>query len=471
MTWRRDPGVLWRRTPAHVVAVRPPATEPVILAGSGRDLWDLLATPVDAATLHEELHVDPIPVLEALSASGLVRDDADPALPAPEDAEVVAPSDPVGGRTGCGDLLGDVLTFWLPGGLDPIRTEPLRDDAWDALMDSARRQRCFGPLCWAVGSGALATTSEQREQAERYAILGARHALQQEAELLEVHARLLVAGIELRVLKGLAVAHLDYLDPSFRASADLDILVRSTCLDDAVRVLSAAGYQRELPERRRGFDARYGKDVTLQARDRYEIDLHRLPLAGVLGLSLDLEALWTEHSTFQVGGVELQALDAAGRFAHAAWSLTLTDAVPRLVPASDMVTISNTHRLDPARLDRIAAGGAARWVLDDAIVAAQRLLGPSVCRMLPRVSGPVPSRWERALLATYPGQGGSKAANLLAGSAALTSWRDRARYVMDLIVPAGDYRRARRAQTRDPEWRVALHAAGRRRRPSDGTSP
>jgi hypothetical protein len=454
--------------------MRPPASEPQILSGPGRDLWDLLAHPSDAAALGLQLGVDPTPLLRALSAAGLVSDD-DTDQPSsasdPEPDDVRGPSDPAAEGGGSGDLLVDVLTFWLPGRPDPIRPEPLPDDGWDALMDRARRQRSFGPLCWAVGSGALGSTRDQREEAERYAILGARHALQQEAELLEVHARLLAAGIELRVLKGLAVAHLDHLDPSLRASADIDLLVRPECLNDAIDVMSAAGYRRELPERRPGFDARYGKDVTLQAPDRYEVDLHRLPLAGPLGLSLDLEALWAEHSSFVLGGTELRALDAAGRFAHAAWSLTLTDAAPRLVPASDMVAISNTHRLDPARLDRIAAGGAARWALDDATVVAQRLLGPAVGRMLPQVGATVPSRWERSLLATYPGQGGSKAANLLAGATALPSWRDRARYLVDLLLPARDYRAARRAQTRDPEWRVALRATRRQQRPDDGSTP
>lgn len=472
MRWHRHPATLWRRTPAHVVAVRPPATEPQILSGAGRDLWEQLATSNDVVALQQELRVDPVPILRALSAAGLVSNEGTDPLPVePRPAERGVPSIPRPGGGGSGDLLADALTFWLPGGPDPIGTEPLSDDGWNALMDRARRQRCFGPLCWAVGSGALASTPDQREEAERYAILGARHALQQEAELLDVHARLLAAGIEVRVLKGLAVAHLDYLDPSFRASADLDLLVRSECLDDAVDLLGTVGYRRELPERRPGFDARFGKDVTLQARNRYEIDLHRLPLAGAIGLSLDLEALWSEHSTFHVGGVKLRALDAAGRFAHAAWSLTLTDAAPRLVPACDMAAISHGGLLESARLDRIAGRGPGRSALDDAILMVQGLLGPNATWALPAVSGIVPGRREQTLLATYPGQGGSKAANLLAGATALPSWHDRARYIIDLLFPTEDYRRARRAQTRDPEWRLALQAARRRRRPDDGSTP
>lgn len=465
MTWRRDPGVLWRRTPAHVVAVRPPATEPTILSGSARDLWDLLAAPVDVDTLGRQLAADPVPLLGELAAVGLARDDPVAPTPAeprrPEVEPPAAPSDP---GSPSGDVLVDALTFWLPGAPDPISSEPLSEDQWETLMAEARRQRCFGPLCWAVGSGALPSTSAQREEAERYAILGARHALQQERELLDVHACLRGAGIETRVLKGLAVAHLDHLDPSFRASADLDLLVRPESLDDAVAVLSDAGYERELPERRSGFDARYGKDVTLQAPDRYEIDLHRLPLAGPLGLSMDLDVLWLHLDSFRIGGTVMEALCAEARFAHAAWSLSLTDPAPRLVPALDMAAIAEHCALDREVLDSLIPTGSGRYALDDAITVAKSQLGPRTAPRFPPVSGHAPTRAERALVHTYPGYGGSKSAYLLAGAISIESWCDRARYVAQLLVPSRAYRRARRAQDRAPEWRLAFQATRERRR-------
>jgi hypothetical protein len=469
VTWRRDPAVLWRRTPAHVVAARPPATEPTILSGTGRDLWDRLAVPAELATLQEVVGTDPGPVLEALSASGLVRQDDSPApLAAPEvDAAEAAAREPMRptARAGPGDLLAEVLTFWLPGGPDPILTYPVDGEAWTALMDRARRERCIGPLCWAVGTGALAATDDQREESERYAILGARHAIEQEAELLEVAGWLEAAGIEMRVLKGLAVAHLDHLDPSFRASADHDLLVRSEAIDDAVALLAAQGYARDLPERRRGHDRRFAKDVTLQLRDRFEIDLHRLPLAGPLGLALDLDALWEGSALFVLGGRSLPALDSTGRFCHAAWSLALTDPEPRLVPALDLVAINQRHGVDPERLDAIAPTGAGRAAVDAAIELSASLLGPSVEALLPSPHAGQPSRWERRAMATYPGQGGSKAGQLLAATQALPTSRDRLAYLAALALPANAYRRARHQAHRDPEWRIALRSAARRLRP------
>lgn len=474
MTWRRHPAVLWRRTPAHVVAVRPPATEPQIISGAALELWDAMGTSAGLAALPTASGTDPERVLRGLAAAGLVWDDPDRGPdPHPGSAPAAAAGPPTAERgTSDGstpppshDLLVGALTFWLPGGPDPVATEPPSALQWQAVMDRARRERSFGPLCWAVGSGALASTEDQRDEAERYALSGAHHALQQEAELLEVHERLAAAGLEVRVLKGLAVAHLDHLDPSFRASADLDLLVRPDAVAEACAVLEAAGYRRELPERRAGFDARFGKDITYQASGRYEIDLHRLPLAGPAGWCLDLDALWSGSATFTVGGTELCALDAAGRFAHAAWSLALTDPAPRLVPALDMVAISHAHTVERDRLDRLVPTALGRAAIDDAIRLASTLLGPVADRLLPAVSSAAPlGRVDRALLSTYPGNGGSKASCLVAAAVPMRGWRDRSRYLAALVRPSRSYRRARQAQVRQPEWRLALGAMARRLR-------
>jgi hypothetical protein len=312
-----------------------------------------------------------------------------------------------------------------------------------------------------VGTGLLASTDAQRDEAERYAILGARRAVGQDRELLALLGWFDEAGVDARVLKGVAVAHLDHVDPSFRASADHDLLVPGADVEAAVDLLVQQGFRRELPERRAGFDRRFAKDVTLQRRDHAEVDLHRLPIAGPLGLALDVDALWAGRASFRLGGREVPALDATARFCHAAWSLALTDPAPRLVPALDMVAIDLAHGIDADRLEALAPVGAGRGAIDRAIALAAELLGPAARTLLP-TAGPPMSRAEARAIAAYPGQGGSKAAYLLRGTGSLAGWRDRAQYVHGLVAPTRAYRRARRQHHRRPEWRLALRAAGRR---------
>lgn len=467
MRWARATTALWRRTPAHVVVAGEPGGEVQVLSGPARDVWDAL----DVATAERELVARHGPqvtaLLHQLAAAGLLgRSEAggDGPPPAGPPAPAVI-EDARQDRAQPMEVLAAALTFWLPPGAGRIREEPLEAAAWADVILAARRERCLGPLCWAVGTGALPATEEQRDEAERYAILGARTAVAREGELVEVVTWLAQAGVAVRALKGTATAHLDHIDPSFRASADHDLLIRPAAIDGAVEVLAEHGYVRELPERRRGFDARFEKDITLQQHGRHEVDLHRLPIAGAFGMSLDLHALWAEPDAFELAGRTIQALDATGRFVHAAWSLALTDPEPRLVPALDMVAIANAHPIDDARLDALAPIGRGRGALTRAVDLCRSLLGPAA-EDLPEVLGPSPgeTRRERARLRTYPGQGGTKAHLLLGAAWEVRGARDRLRYLWALARPSAEHRRARRARDRRPEWQIAVgHLRGGRR--------
>ena len=109
-------------------------------------------------------------------------------------------------------------------------------------------------------------------------------------------ATLAGAGIGYRVLKGPAVAHLDYADPAQRAFGDVDVLVESTAYDDALGVLAASGARRRYTEVRPGFDRRWGKGACLVAADGTQIDVHRTFVAGPFGLTIDLDELFAAPS-------------------------------------------------------------------------------------------------------------------------------------------------------------------------------
>jgi hypothetical protein len=82
--YRRRAGVLWRRSLDTVVCLPPDETEPVTLAGTGPEVWDLLRTPHTLAQIANELSArhgadpgvvatDVRPVVERLAVLGLVE--------------------------------------------------------------------------------------------------------------------------------------------------------------------------------------------------------------------------------------------------------------------------------------------------------------------------------------------------------------------------------------------------------------
>ncbi|MDQ1430089.1 MAG: hypothetical protein QOF40_691 [Actinomycetota bacterium] len=82
--WRRRPDVLWRRSLDAVVLLAEDAEEPINLAATGPDVWELLAEPrtldalvdvlvtmydVDADVIRSDVAV----TLDALVASGVLE--------------------------------------------------------------------------------------------------------------------------------------------------------------------------------------------------------------------------------------------------------------------------------------------------------------------------------------------------------------------------------------------------------------
>jgi Coenzyme PQQ synthesis protein D (PqqD) len=83
-SYRRRSDVPWRRSLDAVLCLPPGANEPVTLAGTGPEVWDLLRDPrsldelaADLAARHgtepEIVVRDVLPVLEQLTALGVVE--------------------------------------------------------------------------------------------------------------------------------------------------------------------------------------------------------------------------------------------------------------------------------------------------------------------------------------------------------------------------------------------------------------
>ncbi len=125
-------------------------------------------------------------------------------------------------------------------------------------------------------------------------------------EVLEVLDR---AGLQCRVLKGLATAELDHPDRAMRQSGDVDLAVAPDELDDVVSVLGERGC-RDQPT---PFDPVLWYGRTLETGSGLEIDLHtRLFRRSPLGASLVDEPGEALHT------LPGSALPAAHRLVHAA---------------------------------------------------------------------------------------------------------------------------------------------------------
>ena len=131
------------------------------------------------------------------------------------------------------------------------------------------------------------------------------------------------AGVEWRLSKGSALAHLDYPDPSLRTFGDVDILVHPRSWDAAERALRSDGWRREVPELAAGFDDAFGKGATLVNADSLEIDLHRRLAVGSFGVRLATESLFTDPAVIEIAGTSVRTPSTSGRLLHACFHAAL----------------------------------------------------------------------------------------------------------------------------------------------------
>ena len=348
--------------------------------------------------------------------------------------------------------LGMACAQGLPGAAQagPLPT----GTAWVELLAAAVDERAIPFLATAVFEGLLEASSEQAE-----ALTGAhedlmRACLMLERSTLEVASVFESTEVPFRVLKGPAVAHLDYPDPSWRAFGDVDVLVPSRSYDAAVRALENLGAHRRSREVRPGFDRRFGKGACLVLPDGVQVDLHRTLATGPFGLAIDLDRLFDEQGSVRLGNREIPTLSREHRFIHACYHASLGDAVPRIVALRDVAQLLLTTDLDFARARATADAWRGGIVLARAISVAWERFALVPTPASEWASGYVGDRFERRALAAYVGPNRSYARQMAAAVPAVPGLSAKFAFVRSLLFvdrayakrhDGGYVRRVRRA--------------------------
>lgn len=203
--------------------------------------------------------------------------------------------------------------------------EPLALTAGDvsALCTTAPHEGLVALLGAAIELGVVevddaSASAVSAEWAERMA-----WCVQLDTVLLGIGELLARAGIDIRVLKGVAIATLDEPDPAWRSYGDVDVLVPEDRFLDAVDILATAGWRPAVPPVSRRWLGAYAKSVTLVDGSGVQVDLHRMLAAGVLGTRVRMAAVLAERQPFAVGGASLLALAPVHRFLHACYHAVL----------------------------------------------------------------------------------------------------------------------------------------------------
>lgn len=145
-------------------------------------------------------------------------------------------------------LVNCLRARWAPGALEEARAVGARAGFdWELMLDLARSQGVSALLYAAVRGQDL--VPEEIEATLRADYFGnARRNLLLFKELEAVLQRLDEAGVEVILLKGVALAEGVYGNPAVRPMTDLDLLVREEDVGKALELLSALGYETHHPD-------------------------------------------------------------------------------------------------------------------------------------------------------------------------------------------------------------------------------
>jgi len=350
-----------------------------------------------------------------------------------------------------------VAGFGLPG--SDHRPWSVPDDVWPSLLAGLAAQRITGLAVAGAEAGWLVMSDPQAEELlsrHRDAMLWA---LTLERRLLGLAAEFRAAGIDHVVLKGPAVAHSFYPDPSWRGFGDLDLLVKTADWRAACRLLEDLGFRRELPEPRPGFDERFGKAATHRGGDGCEIDLHRTLVLGPFGLWIDPDELFERTVEFRLGGESLRRLEDTVAFLHACVHASLGWWPPLLTPVRDVAQVANRGAVDWTD----AADLAGRWrlgvVVRHALKLASEQLGVEIPDPAQAIVATRPRRRETRLLEAYASDRRRRGGTALSTLHAIPGLRGKAAYIWQLVFPAREFLVARTGSGSPSyarRWKVAL---------------
>ncbi|MEZ5165875.1 MAG: nucleotidyltransferase family protein [Acidimicrobiales bacterium] len=225
------------------------------------------------------------------------------------------------------------------------------------VLAGVARHKLIGPLAAAVAAGDLAVGEADRAEIARRHEDAMREVLLLEETLLDAIAVLDRHGIDHRLLKGAALAHLVHPDPAERSFGDNDLLIAPAEIDRAVSALLEAGARRLSPPLSADYDRRFAKSVTLGWHHGTELDLHRTLAAGPYGFLVDLAELHAAPADLDLAGRTLRTLPSSGHLIHGALHVALGDVVPRFGNLRDVALLAARPDIDPRRL----VDTATRW--------------------------------------------------------------------------------------------------------------
>ncbi len=380
------------------------------------------------------------------------------------------------------DPIQQVLTailagYHVPQGrLDAEALATQHDPAWESLLAKARHER-ITPLIYRAVKEDDRWPVEFVEAAHQAYLQTAALSMLRSQELGSVLRCLGEAGIDVLVLKGMALAELVYGNLALRPMVDTDILLRKADLPHAIDALAGLGYAIDIDAADPAFVMAYENAITLSRPDTrtWFLELHWTLFDSPFHQErLTDELLWEQPVRFDLGGTAAAALQTELMLLHLCGHLLLHHHGRGLLWWNDIAELLNRdgERLDWQLLIRLAEDAGLIAVLQRVLSELERewyvSLPDGVADQLKAL---VPSEKERMVVELMADGEPRAGRRFLVDLTSFSGSRDRLQFLRDNLLPSGDYM-DRRYNIPHPglrplyypyRWVVGLSSLGRRK--------
>jgi len=291
-------------------------------------------------------------------------------------------------RLGAGYLLADLL----PNGTstsDSIAPTPIGASESSALVTLCQNNRLAPILGDAVHTGQLILADQALPELATSIEHYLASQLRVECAGMAVIDTLIRNGVDFRMLKGMATAHLDYPNPAMRPTGDLDILVQPKDIPAVIESLSKleGGDFQVLP----GNDWRVTHALPFRLSG-IEIDVHNRLLHQAAGHSAARLDLFADPAHYEIAGRRVRALPPWLRLLQAA-SQNVIGGSPKLSSDLDVARLAGHETNAISRAREVGLG----WVVAEGIRRSQQALAWGHPGAVPALAG-----WrDRAFERTY----------------------------------------------------------------------
>lgn len=315
---------------------------------------------------------------------------------------------------------------------------------WEIVESLATTER-VAPLLFSILRSRSVLPEELSDRFHHnYSIVGMRNALRinEMRLILEI---LSTAGIEIILLKGIALVERVYGNVALRPMTDVDLLVRRSQVQSALEQFQSLGYRREGVELSQDSNLEFENDIVLRKTDQPEfvVELHwSLFNSPYYQQRIAEDTLWANVEAMSLDGISAKALSPEHELLHLCGHLMLHHRGVGLLWWNDIAELidHNHDRLDWDRLLVEAENLSVVLPLQAIMPEITERWAASVPQdFLNRLAALVPQEEEERVYEQLTAENRPPAQRLLADLRGMPERRMRARFLYQNLFPSAAY--------------------------------